>query len=227
MRQLLSILVSCATFISCDESGFKKEKFLRLTKQKFLHVDSTLINGQKVFAYCDTSDFFFVLNNVGDTLFSQSQLLSKFEFVDFNLDGRNDIYINWLSGAPDTKTLLLYDTSQKNFRLIEDFENYPAPKRILNTNLFYSYSKSGCADLNWTSSLFQIENFIIKNLGYIYTYGCDKNHDYSGVNIYKFSRNNKEILLEKRDISILDNYKDYKWGFIDKYWKDNYHLFKK
>ena len=225
MRNLICIIISSIIFICCNDRSLKKENALNLSKQIFLNVDSSQINGQKVFAYCDKNDFFFVLNSSGDTLFRQEELLSNFKFVDFDLDGHNDIFINWFSGAPDTKTLLLYDTIRNNFRLITNFEDYPAPKRLLNTNLYYSYSKSGCGDLNWTSELFKIEKFAVKKLGYIYAYGCDKNKDFSGINIHKVSIDNKEVLVDKRPIEILENYKDYKWGFIEKYWTNNYKKF--
>lgn len=225
MKTLITTLSILIILFSCRNKNDNENKNHYQLINQFRHTDSTIIDNRKVFAFCDTNYFFFVLNSDNDTLFRQRDLHPDFEFVDYNLDGYNDILINWTSGVPDTKSLILFDTINKDFKQVENFENNPAPKRLMQTDIFYSYGRSGCGDLNWTSELFKIEKFAVKKLGYIYAYGCDKNQDYSGIDIHKVSIDNKEFLIDKRPIEILENYKDYKWGFIEKYWTNNYKKF--
>lgn len=225
MRTFIATLSILVILFSCANKKENKSSENFHLKNKFLGIDSTSIDNQKYFAFCDTNYFFFVLNNKKDTLFRQQELHPDFEFIDFNFDGCNDILINWTSGVPDTKSLILFDKISYDFKQVENFENYPAPNRLSQTDIFYSYVRSGCGDLNWTSELFKVENFAVKKLGYIYAYGCDKNQGYSGININKVTQDEKQVLLEKKPIEILENYKDYKWGFIEKYWTSNYKKF--
>ncbi|MDZ4751686.1 MAG: hypothetical protein SGI87_08745 [Flavobacteriales bacterium] len=83
----------------------------------------------------------------------------NFEFEDFNGERLKDIRVHCVSNTPSVQNLLLFDPRIDNFVEVADFYRYPAPEAIVVTKYFYSYHKSGCADMNWDSDLFYIENF--------------------------------------------------------------------
>ncbi|NVM62679.1 hypothetical protein FHW88_000955 [Mucilaginibacter sp. SG538B] len=147
---------------------------------------------------------------------------SSFKFVDFNGDGYKDLFIEHMSNVAGRCDLLLYDKLKKKFVLIKDFPDYPVPERLKNTNLYYSYHRSGCADSNWDSDLFKIINNKIIKIGNIS--GLDCGDKEIGVFITKV-RGAKEQLIKKYPISEIGKYKNYKWGFIEQYWKRNYRKF--
>lgn len=146
----------------------------------------------------------------------------SFKFTDFNEDGYKDLLVEYISNVPGVCELLLYDERTKKFIQVKDFPDYPAPQRLKNTNLYYSYHRSGCADSNWDSDLFKIVNNKIIKIGNIS--GLDCGGKETGVFITKV-RGSKEHLLKEYPISEIEKYKNYKWGFIEQYWKRNYRKF--
>ena len=148
---------------------------------------------------------------------------SSFKFVDFNGDGYKDLFIEHLSNVPGRCDLLLYDKLKKKFVLIKDFPDYPVPQRFKNTNLYYSYHRSGCADSNWDSDLFKIVNNKIITIGNISGLGCE-NDGKLGIFISKINGKEKRQ-LKQYPIDKIERYKYYKWGFVDWYWKNNYRKF--
>ena len=148
---------------------------------------------------------------------------ANFDFVDFNHDGYKDLLIDYLTNVPDIQTLALYDKKTETFKLVKNFEKFPASIRLPNSNLYYSFHRSGCADYNWDSDLFKIVNFRAVKIGNISGLGCDQDKT-QGVFIYQII-GNKEVLLKKYPISIIERYKNWKWGFIRYYWIHNYSKF--
>jgi hypothetical protein len=126
--------------------------------------------------------------------------------------------------TPERFDLLLYVPATKSFRQIKNFENFPAPEKINGTKYYYSYHKSGCADANWDSDLFYINNFKAIRIGNISGRQCENSGIKDGLYINKF-RNEKKILFKTFNIDTINKYKDYKWGFIKEYWVKNYKLF--
>jgi len=117
------------------------------------------------------------------------------------------------------------------FVKIKNYSKFPDAIQIkANPNYYYSYHRAGCADMNWVSDLFKIENFKIIQLGYIYGQGCDSedNENPPVIEIYKMENNDEEegkliesLLYAKH----IPNFAD-KWDFIEKYWNGNYGKFK-
>lgn len=167
---------------------------------------------------------FYLLNSKNDTILKKSGDYFAIEFKDFNEDGNNDIFLDKGGNMPEWFDLLLYAPSPHNFKIVKGFDAFPAPEQISGTKYFFSYHKSGCADMNWDSDLFYIDNFKAIKLGNISGRECENNGINDGLHIYKV-QGNKKNLLKTLPIETIGKYKDYKWGFIKDYWTINYKQF--
>ncbi len=145
----------------------------------------------------------------------------KFYFTDFNSDGFKDIRITYFSNVPGVDVLLLYDKHTRTFKMLKDFIQFPSALRLPHTRYYYSYHRSGCADMNWDSDLFKIVNFKAIRLGNIKGLECGGKE---GIFITKAKG---EILKAHKQftISTISHYKNYKWGFIRNYWLHYYKEF--
>lgn len=120
--------------------------------------------------------------------------------------------------------LIIYIPGIEKFQKVQHFEYFPSPQRIKGTHYFYSYHKSGCADMNWDSDLFYIHNNKAIALGNISGRQCNDRDEKAGVYIHRI-RKGKEILISTLPIQRIWQYKDFKWGFIAEYWKKHYKRF--
>lgn len=158
-----------------------------------------------------------------DTL--ESGGLANIEFPDFNKDQNPDIMVSYFGNNP-TYYLFLFDPKNQRFRNIEGYLNYPDAIQLKNNpDLYYSYHRAGCADMNWISDLFKIVDFKTVQLGYIYGQGCDfeVTENPQIIEIYKVIDNNESNgkLIEKLPyLKFIPNFSD-KWIFIEKYWNEN------
>ena len=125
-----------------------------------------------------------------------------------------------MSNIPRSE-ILIYKPELKKFIEILNFSNFPSATKIEETNYYYSYHKSGCADSNWDSDLFYIKENRAVKIGNISGLGCTSNSE-TGIFIYKIS-NNKKALIKK--ILRKPGYYPDKWDFIKKYWTKNYQSF--
>lgn len=196
-----------------------------------IHVDTITILGRhyKAIYYRNdnsypSEEYFFVLNTANDTVFSDRELSPYFEFNDFDQDGHKDILFDYMSNTPSVQDLVLFDKQTQKFKKVADFSDYPAPEKIIGTKYYYSYHRSGCADMNWVSDLFYIENFKTVRVGNIAGIGCNDRDVDDGIYIHKV-REEQEHLYKTLPIEIINDYEDYKWGFIKAYWEENYALF--
>jgi hypothetical protein len=159
------------------------------------------------------------LKIAGKLLYSDG--ICDINFIDFNHDGYKDLIIDYLTNTPYVQDLMMYNKIHKTFVKVKNFSSYPDAKPIPGTNLFYSYHKSGCADLDWDSDLFTIRNFKVIKLGNISGQGCGGE---DGIYVSLITKQ-KKILIKKIPISIIEHYKQNKWGFIVDYWKHHYSNF--
>ena len=106
-----------------------------------------------------TPDGFQLLNLKNGIHLRHSGDYFTWKFEDFNKDGYKDIYLDKGGNTPERFDLLLNVPTTKSFRQVRDFEKFPAPENLIGTKYFYSYHKSGCADMNWDSDLFYIKDF--------------------------------------------------------------------
>lgn len=154
-----------------------------------------------------------------DSVYSPSQ-----QFVDFNGDGYKDILIDYMTNIPGISDLLLYDKGIKSFKKVVDFQDFPAAKRIGDTDYYYSYHRSGCADLDWDSDLFYIKDDQTIGIGNISGRQCGDTGLKDGIYIFKTVADVK-TQIDHLPINTIKEYKDFKWGFIEQYWKKNYKRF--
>jgi len=195
-----------------------------LTVDSIRHSDTTNINGRQVIAHCTSDLFLFILNENGDTLFKAPEMFPDFRFEDFNHDGFDDIRVFYMGNVPGFENLILYDPLLKRFKIVDGFNNFPDPERIKGTKFYYSYVRAGCADLNWVSNLFYLSDFQAVHIATIYGEGCVDARSKKGMYIYKIDNDAKK-LTKKLSIDIIENYKDYKWGFLKSYWSKHYKEF--
>lgn len=154
--------------------------------------------------------------------------LANIEFPDFNRDGFPDIMMTYL-GNNGINFLYLFDQTSSMFKNVEGFDDYPEAAQLkANSGFYYSYHRAGCADMNWISDLFRIENFKTIKLGQIHGQGCETEEAPQIIEIYKVQHQDKEKreLVEKYTYNgIIPDHGD-KWAFIEKYWNNKYSIFK-
>jgi hypothetical protein len=163
-----------------------------------------------------------ILNSKKDTIYVHDTYATNgFNFEDFDNNGILDIRLDQITNVGGVSELIFYDKNNKIFKAVEDFSNYPNPTKIKNTKYWYSYHRSGCADINWGSELFKIENFKVIKIGEIEGIGCEEEKE-NGIFIYKTKGDSrKRIYSEKRK----PGYYSDKWDYIENYWNKNYKKF--
>jgi len=155
--------------------------------------------------------------------------LANIKYLDFNRDGNSDILTDYY-GNNSTYSLYLFDPTSNKFLKIENYSHFPyAIKLKSNPKYYYSYHRAGCADLDWVSDLFKIQDFKIIQLGHIYGQGCDfeVKENPQIIEIYKVQDNDEEkgkLIKKLPYLKFIPNFGD-KWDFIEKYWNKNYAKF--
>ena len=155
--------------------------------------------------------------------------LSDLQFPDFDNDKNKDIMLTYM-GNNFTYYIYLFDKTHNEFKFVEGFDRFPEAMQ-LKTNLkyYYSYHRAGCADMNWVSDLFYIDNFRSIHIGHIYGQGCDfeVKDNPQVIEIFKIIDNKEENRKLIGKLPYLKNIPDFgdKWDFIKKYWTENYGKF--
>lgn len=162
-----------------------------------------------------------------DTL--QSVGLGGFEFTDFNKDGNSDIMFTYI-GNNSSYEFYLFDNKSNDFKILEGFDRFAEAIQLKNNSkYYYSYQRAGCADMNWISDLFYIDNFKTIQVGHIYGQGCDFEikENPQVISIYKVLENNEENKKLIKKLPYIKNIPkfDDKWNFIEEYWNNNYEKF--
>lgn len=180
------------------------------------------IKGKKYTGFLNLSGFY-LLDNKNKIVVYQPGDYFIWELKDFDGDGNKDLFLDKGGNTPERYNLLVF-VSANRYREIAGFDLFPAPTQIKGTKYFYSYHKSGCADMNWDSDLFYIQNFKAVRIGNISVRECENSGVKDGVYINKV-RGEKKTLVKTLPAGTLAKYKDYKWGFIKDYWTRNYKQF--
>lgn len=195
------------------------EEIVESKRRDYYGPDTTEILGITYFAFFDSYELNVVQSN-GDAVLKVADLSPPFEFNDFNGDGFDDIRIHYNSNVPAVQDLLLFDKRKKNFVLVKNFQDVPDPKPIGETGYYYSYHRSGCADMSWDSDLFTLRNNKLNVLGNI-SVDCEIDTVY--INKIK---GGKPVAYQSKSLAILREFEGHKWGFIEDYWSKNYQKFK-
>jgi hypothetical protein len=202
-------------------SSFGQIRRPDLSDTAFFSFDSAIVANKKYIGFL-TRDTFYLINSRGDILVKQQGYYTTWEFKDLNGDGHKDLILYHSSNASYVLDLFQFSPTANRFKKIQDFDKFPAPEKIKGTKYYYSYHKSGCADMNWDSDLFYIQNHRAIRIGNISGRQCHNRDDIKdAVYIYKIHGARKN-LLKVLPINIIFKYKNFKWGFIQKYWDKNY-----
>jgi hypothetical protein len=212
---------------------------LSLCNAQSLPIDSTIVcsdtatvMGEKYKAVYKTDEFLYIYDSKSKLVYVGNPYYPDIEFIDFNNDGNKDVMIHYPSGnVSGVSDLILFDSNTKLFKRVHSLTSYPDPKPICGTKYYYSYHRSGCADMNWDSDLFYIEEFnknnfhdyITKRIGSISGRECIDSDLMPGIYIYKLK--NGQFLINTMSVDTLKTYNDNKWNFIQNYWIKNYHIF--
>mgnify|MGYP000876488451 CR=1 FL=1 len=159
-----------------------------------------------------------------DTLNAEG--LSSLKFPDFDKDGYKDIMLTHI-GNNFTYDLYLFDKARNLFRLVKGFDRFPESQQLkTNSKYYFSYHRAGCADMNWVSDLFFINNFKTIHIGKIYGKGCDADIKLEPqiIEIYKISYNTEDNEKLIARLPYQKNIPDFGgiWDFIKRYWEKNY-----
>lgn len=157
-----------------------------------------------------------------DTIMS-SNALSDMWFTDFNKDGNMDIMFSYLGNNP-YHLLYLFNPKTSLYTEIKDYGNFSDSKQLTNNpKLYFSYHRAGCADYNWESDLFKIDNYEIIHLGNLYGNGCEAD----SLQYIKTSRGKYPNNTKVDSLSYYNNVPEFgdKWDFIEKYWNNNWQKF--
>ena len=187
-------------------------------------IHTATVAGKKYIGFLNDQTYY-LLNAKGDTVLKKSDYYFDAEFKDFNKDNYQDIILYHSSNTSMVLDLFLYVPTTGKFREVKNFRDFPAPEQIKGTKFYYSYHKSGCADMNWDSDLFYIDNFRTIRVGNISGRQCNNRDGVKEAVYIHRVRGDKEKLFKKLPIETIWKYKDFKWGFINEYWTKNYKLF--
>ena len=182
------------------------------------------IRKHRYVGYIRDSQFFITRPN-GSILIKMKGDYNGWELKDVDGDGFKDILVNISGNTPAVNDLLLFLPAKKNFKKVGDFSKFPDAHKIAGTKYYYSYHKSGCADMNWDSDLFYINNHHAIRIGNIYGEQCSENGDKEGKLLISRINGVKKRLVETKSSKVLSRYKENKWGFLKAYWSKNYRLF--
>jgi hypothetical protein len=214
----LLILITCISFTN------------RLTAQGNTNsngdrysTDTATILGIRYVGHVDFTGFHLKTSTSKTTVNIKGEFTSV-EFRDIDLDGYKDILLDHGGNIPERYSLLLYIAKWKRFQSVSNFNLFPSPVKVKRTKYFYSYHKNGCADLDWVSDLFYIENFKAKRVGKIDAVGCGTERVQPKIYIYKISGSSQK-LIETFPINYVEKFEDTKWGFIKNYWFKKYKNF--
>jgi hypothetical protein len=191
--------------------------------------DSTFVvqnNEFKVLACRAKSGSFAQLIKSGKDTLTIDGVSGNIEILKYDNDEFPDITFSYL-GNNYTADLFLYDRKSQTYKQVDGFTEVSDSKKLdTNPNYYFSYHRAGCADMNWMSDLFYIDNFKIYQIGEIYGKGCDSEESKRVIEISKIVTLDKIFIIETLPIEAIEPYKDYKWGFIKDYWNKNLEKFK-
>lgn len=222
----LLIIATCLSVIICCEN-LNTQSVTNVSNSKvddsIVFADTTVILDERFIAFYKKNDTLYIVNQKNDTITKIADLHPNFEFADFNGDGLKDLISHGMGNVANAQNVCIFDKVSKKFILVKGLSEFPASKLIKGTKYYYSYCRRGCNDMNWDSNLFYIDNYLPVRIGHIFGKNC-KNEMNRNIRISTV-KNEKEFLIAEIPISIINEYEDYKWGFIENYWTNNYFKF--
>ncbi|WP_028376124.1 hypothetical protein [Leeuwenhoekiella sp. MAR_2009_132] len=219
----ISTIITFLILNSCNLKKSDTDKFKNLKKENdsiYYKYESETIDKIRYEFFIDKNGEFKIKDESGEIQFSQVENITDFEIKDFDLDGYKDVIIIHPSNRV-LETLLIYNSSLQKFILIDNFTNYPSSKKIETSRFYYSYQGAGCAQNDWISHLYFIDNYKIIDKGLIVGYGCLKNEK-NGIYIYKIAEKDTTLI---KYIKNENGFGQEKFDLIDNYWSNNLEKF--
>jgi hypothetical protein len=131
------------------------------------------------------------------------------------------VILFYLSNHP-VHDLYLFEPQKEIYKEVEGFNQVSDAKMIFKQpNIYYAYQGSGCADANWTSTLFRIQSFKVQEIGKIEAFDCEGMEEKKGITSYRIVTPDNLIEVDHFPIDTINSYQDYKRGFIADYWTSN------
>lgn len=217
----ISALSLLLAFSYCNPKKQRSGKNVSNDKDTlYYEYEIAFIDEHKFDFFIDLRGEFKIINELGEVEYSQKENITDFEVKDFNSDGFLDV-ITYHPSNGYLCSLLIYNPDKEKFEFIENFYKYSYSQNLDSSKFYYSYSGAGCAQNDWLSYLYSIENYKISVVGLIEGFGCLPN-DTNGVYIYKISKNDTVLIQYIKDESGLGQKK---FEFLDSYWKNNHERF--
>ncbi|KAB2807338.1 hypothetical protein [Phaeocystidibacter luteus] len=170
----------------------------------------------------DSGSYAYLASSEGDTLII-SGAAGGIDIFNFDEDGYVDITFSYL-GNYRVADLYLYDKGSKSYRRVVGFEEVSDAQRFSEKRgYYYDYQTRGCADFNWKSTLFYIEDFRVISVAEIEFTGCPQSEKERKLEVYSAPKSDERILLESENLP--EDMFNNKWDFIRDYWKENWRSF--
>jgi hypothetical protein len=187
-------------------------------------IDTIVLNKAKIIRRIDKKwNHFLCLTTLeGDTIVSYEEDYFKEKFLDINEDGYKDIRVFIRNHIYNLCDNYFFDKETKTYKYIENPEAELNIKKIKGKNLYYSYNIAGCADYDWESHLYLINDYKATVIGYMITRNCE--NDRSSIKIYKGKGENQK-LIQQFPVKNQTKTNDNKFKFLKNYWLSNYHKF--
>jgi len=219
-RILLFELLFLFCAFSCDQ---KERKNDFIVTGKLLEQDTLEVGGNffKIDKFDSGITTLFDADN--KFVYIDSNYVNSWILEDFNADGKPDIRLKYLTNVPGVDEMLLYDSLSKSFQLVDNFSSFPSSLPVPGVaGLYYSYSRAGCADSDWISKLYVIEDFSCVEKGIIKGRGCKSEQNQTGIFSFKVI----DSKINPVDTFLRDpGYFPNKWNFIEEYWSTKGHSF--
>ncbi|QQR85424.1 MAG: hypothetical protein IPJ76_12490 [Flavobacteriales bacterium] len=162
-----------------------------------------------------------------DTVFRFRGPTNGLTVRDFDSDGHDDIIIHHITNMPGIEELIRYSTHSNGFVEVQLFSSFPSSTELQGTGLFYSYHRSGCADMNWDSDLFFLDDSMAVRVGNIHGEGCeDITRTLARISYAADSGTSDDLVV--MDSLVFDagcSSGVSKWDFIREYWTANWKEF--
>jgi hypothetical protein len=183
------------------------------------------VNFKVIAGRTDSGGYAHIIRDYNDTT-TIDGVTGNIKILRFDNDEWPDITFSYL-GNVYVADLYLFDAIRSNFRKVDGFTKVSNSKKLTsNSNYFFSYQRAGCADMNWISYLFYIDNYRVTQIGEIHGKGCESEDFNREIEISKIVTLDKIFPIETLPIDTIETYEDYKWGFIKDYWNKNFEKFK-
>jgi len=166
----------------------------------------------------DTKRVYCITTIYGDTIVPFSDNYRLIDLYDIDQDGHIDIQFFFNNNEYNQCETYLYDKVNKVFRLLENCK--VAPYKINKTDFYYTYMPTGCANNNWESYLYKLEDFQLIPYGRIDGRGCGKKRM-----IYIYRITGEEEILKKKyryEKAIAKIGGSSRLDFYRNYWRANY-----